>query len=83
MLSVRVQPGASRTELAGHYGEALRVRVAAPATDGRANAELVRFLAAVLGVPRSAVALVRGHGSRDKQVRVEPHDVDLARLDPP
>jgi uncharacterized protein len=82
VLTIRVQPGARQSEVSGPYGDALRIRVAAPATDGRANAELIDFLAATLGVPRSAVVLQRGHSSRDKVVLVEPHDADLARLDP-
>jgi uncharacterized protein len=80
VLSVRAQPGAARTEVTGPYGDALRIRLAAPAADGKANAELVRFLAEILGVPRAAVTLVRGHTSRDKSVLIEPHDVDLDRL---
>lgn len=80
MLSIRVQPGAARSEVSGPYGDALRVRVAAPANDGKANTELVRFLAEALGVPRSAVSITRGSSSRDKVVRVEPIDLDLTRL---
>ncbi len=70
LLAVRVQPGAKRTEVAGEYGEQLRVRLAAPPVDGRANTALVAFLAGELGVPRSAVTLVRGGGSRSKVVRI-------------
>lgn len=71
LLSVRVQPGASRTEIVGEYGDQLRVRLSAPPVDGKANAALERFLAAELGVPRAAVDVVRGHTSRSKTVRVE------------
>jgi len=80
VLTIRAQPGAARTQVAGPYGDALRIRIAAPAADNKANTELVRFLADTLGVPKSAVTLLRGHSSRDKSVLVEPHDVDLARL---
>jgi uncharacterized protein (TIGR00251 family) len=69
-LTIRVQPGARRSEVVGPHGDALRVRVSGPAVDGKANAELVRFLAEHLGVPRSAVAIIRGHSSRTKVVRV-------------
>ena len=82
VLTLRVQPGASRTEVSGPYGDALRIRVASPANDGKANAELLRFVADTLGVPRSAVSILRGHGSRDKTLLVEPHDPDLTRLSP-
>ncbi|WP_436698440.1 DUF167 domain-containing protein [Nocardioides sp. BYT-33-1] len=73
LLSVRVQPGASRTGVAGPTGvdgAELKVRLASPPVDGRANDELVRWLAKQLGVPRSAVVLVRGQASRSKVVRV-------------
>nr|WP_246319415.1 DUF167 domain-containing protein [Nocardioides kongjuensis] len=74
MLAVRVQPGASRTGVAGAAGvdgAELKIRLASPPVDGRANDELVRWLAKELGVPRSAVSLVRGATSRSKVVRVD------------
>ena len=74
LLAVRVQPGASRTGPAGATGvdgAELKIRLASPPVDGRANDELVRWLAKELGVPRSAVSLVRGQTSRSKVVRVE------------
>ncbi|GAA1524838.1 DUF167 domain-containing protein [Nocardioides humi] len=80
LLAVRVQPGASRTGAAGATGvdgTELKVRLASPPVDGRANDELVRWLAKQLGVPRSAVTLVRGRTSRSKVVRVvvsQPRD---------
>jgi uncharacterized protein (TIGR00251 family) len=69
-LTIRVQPGARRSEVVGPHGDALRVRVAGPPVDGKANAELVRFLADHLGVPRGAVTIVRGHTGRTKVVHV-------------
>jgi uncharacterized protein (TIGR00251 family) len=66
-----VQPRASRTEIAGRYGDALKVRLAAPPVDGAANEVLVRFLAERLGVPRSAVRLESGAGGRAKVIAVE------------
>lgn len=72
LLSVRVQPGASRTEIVGEYGEQLRIRLAAPPVDGKANAALERFLADELGLPRAAVTVRRGHMSRSKVVFVSP-----------
>ena len=72
-LTLRVQPGAAKTEMAGHHGEtALRLRLAAPARDGKANRACVKFLAGALGVPAGAVTIVHGAGSRDKLVRVSP-----------
>jgi len=68
---LHVQPGAKRTEVAGVHGDALKVRLAAPPVDGKANAELLRFLADAFGVPLRQVALVRGETSRQKVVRIE------------
>ena len=67
---VRVQPRASKTEVAGVHGEALRIRVAAPPVESEANEELVRFLAKKLGVARAAVAIVSGDSGRDKLIEV-------------
>jgi len=69
-LTLHVQPGASRTEVTGTHGDALKVRLAAPPVDGKANAELLRFLAEVFGVPRRNVTLLRGESSRAKVVRI-------------
>ena len=70
VISVRVTPGAKRSEVIDDSGERLRLRIAAPATEGRANAEVARFVASLFGVRRSAVSLVRGERSRDKTLRV-------------
>ena len=74
VLSLHVQPGAKRTEVAGVHGDGadarLKIRLAAPPVDGKANAELVRFLAEAFGVPQRSVALERGEASRQKTVRV-------------
>ncbi len=71
ILALHVQPGAARTEIAGIHGDALKVRLAAPPVDGKANAALLRFLAAAFGVPARSVTLVRGQASRQKVVRVD------------
>ena len=52
ILDLHVQPGASRSEFAGRHGERIKLRLAAPAADGKANAALVEFLAGHYGVPR-------------------------------
>ncbi len=70
-LTLRVQPGARKTEPAGHYGDsALRLRLAAPASEGRANKACVRFLAKALGVAPGSVRIIHGESSRNKVVRV-------------
>jgi uncharacterized protein len=70
-LQLHVQPGASRTGIAGLHGDALKVRVAAPPTDGRANRELLDYLAELLGVARARIALVKGESGRRKIVTVQ------------
>lgn len=70
-ITLQIVPRARTTELAGTYGEALRIRVAAPPADGAANAELVRFLAERLGVPRGRVRIVSGALARRKIIDVE------------
>ena len=69
-VTVRVQPNASRSEVVGFQGDMLRVRVSAPALEGKANKALVVLLAEWLEVSKSAITLVRGHTSRDKVVEV-------------
>ena len=73
-LQLHVQPGAKRTELAGTYGagaeQRLKIRLAAPAVDGRANAALRAFLADAFGVALRDVELIRGKTGRGKIVRV-------------
>lgn len=69
-LAVHVHPGAKRTEVAGVYGDALRIRLAAPAIDGRANTALCEFVAQQLGVAKSAVEVKCGRTSRRKLVTV-------------
>jgi uncharacterized protein (TIGR00251 family) len=72
-------PGARRSEIAGVADGRLRVRLAAPAQEGRANRELVTFLAAVLDVRRADVAVVAGASGRRKLVRVTGLTEDEAR----
>jgi uncharacterized protein (TIGR00251 family) len=76
VLIVHVQPGAKRSELAGVYGDALKIRLAAPAIDGRANTALLEWIARRLGVPRSAVELKSGQASRRKLLRVRAAPAD-------
>ena len=71
VLTLHVQPGAKRTDIAGTHGNALKVRLAAPPVDGKANAELLRFLAAAFAVPLRNATLLRGAASRAKVVKIE------------
>ncbi len=70
LLDLHVQPGAKATAAVGEHGGRLKLKIAAPAVDNKANAHLLAWLAAQLGVPKSAVRLVRGEASRQKTVAV-------------
>lgn len=65
-LALHVQPGAKRSAVAGQHGERLKIRIAAPALDGRANDALIEFVAGALHVPKRSVSLAAGARSRDK-----------------
>jgi uncharacterized protein (TIGR00251 family) len=69
-LNLHVQPGAKTTGCAGLHGDALKIRLAAPPVDGRANAALLRFVADVLKLPPAAIVLKSGRASRRKVVEV-------------
>jgi len=70
VLSVRVQPRASKDEIAGVMEGALKVRLRAPALEDRANEALCEYLAQLLKTPKSAVRILSGHHSRSKRVEV-------------
>jgi len=78
-MSVHVQPAAKRSEVVGLHGDALKVRLAAPAIDGRANAALLDFLAQRLGLARSLVELKSGHKSRRKVLTLRGVSADAVR----
>jgi len=78
VLSVRVQPRASRNEVVGMHGDALKIRLTAPPVDGAANQALVKFVAKRLGCGRSAVAIEHGFSGRLKQLRIRDMGVDEA-----
>lgn len=69
-LAVKVVPGASRTEISGWLGEALKVRVSAPPERGRANEALVVLIADRLGLPTGAVRVAAGAGSPRKTIEI-------------
>jgi uncharacterized protein (TIGR00251 family) len=71
LINLRVSPGAKHTSIEGPYGEkSIKLRVAAPPIDGKANAEVERFLAEILGTSPSDIKVVRGASSKDKVVLV-------------
>lgn len=79
IFAVHVQPRGRRNEIVGLYGDALKVRLAAPPVEGRANRELLKFLAKRLGVSSSAVEILSGHASRRKRVRVRGVSAEAIR----
>ena len=70
LLSVKLQPRASRTEIDQPHGAELKIKVTAPPVDSAANDALIRFLAERLDCPRNRVELVRGHTSRHKLLKL-------------
>jgi uncharacterized protein (TIGR00251 family) len=86
IVDVHVMPNAAQTRIQGLHDGALHVRLKAPPVDGKANLALQAWLAQALGVPRSAIELVRGDTARRKQLRVAASHVkaaDWERLTPP
>ncbi len=70
IFNVRVVPRASKSEIVGEHDGALKVRIASPPTGGAANEELIKILSKKFGVPKSAVEILSGQTSKQKQVRV-------------
>ncbi|MEX6501913.1 DUF167 family protein [Pseudomonas zhanjiangensis] len=71
VLACHLQPKASRDEFAGLHGERLKIRLSAPPVDGKANAQLLAFLAAEFAVSKHQVSLESGQQSRQKRVRIK------------
>ena len=85
LLAIHAQPGARRTQVAGPHGESLKVRIAAPAQEDRANQVLLEFLAKRFCVTKNQVALLAGAKSREKRFEIRGSQVDPERAlsDPP
>jgi hypothetical protein len=77
-LQIHAQPNAKTTNAAGFHGDALKVRIAAPATDDKANAALLLWLAETLQLPRSMLKIRSGATSRRKVVEIQPADAVIA-----
>ena len=81
VLAVHVQPGAGRTEVVGRYGDALKLRVAAPPTGNRANDAVVALAAKEFNLSRADVSVISGASTRQKRVRLAGVDIaDAARV---
>lgn len=71
ILSLYIQPGARRTEVAGIHDGALKIKIAAPPVEGQANAKLLEFLKKAFDVPSNQVILRQGSGGRRKVVEIQ------------
>jgi len=80
ILKLHVQPGAKKTEVAGLHGDALKIRLAAPPVEGKANLMLTKFLAEHFVVPLNHVTLVSGEHSRHKLVCIRQTERDPGSL---
>jgi len=78
-LTLHIQPGAKKTEVAGTHGDALKIRLAAPPVDGKANAALIDFVADRLGLTKAAVSLKSGQTSRRKILEITAAPDDTAQ----
>jgi len=78
-LAIKAVPNASRNAVAGWVGDALKIKVRAPALEGRANEELCAFLADALALPRRAVRVARGGKSRQKILQIDGMTLDAVR----
>ena len=83
-FAVRVQPGASREGVVCLYGDAIKLALNAPAVDGKANEALIRYLAALLNVPKTSISIATGLTSRSKVIHVLgiTNEEAAARLSP-
>lgn len=79
-LTLHVQPGAKKTAIAGLHGDALKIRLAAPPVEGRANEALLEFIAEIFKVPQRNVTLKQGAQSRHKRVEVRGSTVQAESL---
>ena len=79
-LTLHVQPGAKRSEVVGLHGDALKIKLAAPPIEGRANDALLKFIAGLFAVPLRNTELKQGEQSRHKVVAVTSSKVEPASL---
>lgn len=77
-LTVHVQPGARNSAVAGLHGDALKIRIAAPAVDNKANAALLAFLSTCIGVRQSDMRIRHGHNGRRKTLEIADADAQVA-----
>lgn len=74
-IKFRIIPNARKTELAGEYANAVKIKLSAPPIEGKANAELIKYLSKSLGVSKSSIAFVSGETSKDKLLEIPNFDM--------
>lgn len=74
-IKFRIIPNARKTELAGEYANAVKIKLSAPPVEGKANAELIKFLSKSLGVSKSSISFVSGETSKDKLLEIPNFDM--------
>ncbi len=79
-LAVHVAPNAKKSEVVAVHGDALKIRLQAPPLDGRANEELIRFLAQQLSVPKSAITLTHGASNKRKLLEISAPQLSTERV---
>lgn len=77
-ITIHVQPNAKTTEVTGWHGDAIKIRIAAPAIDGRANDLLIAFLSDILNLPKRAITIRHGHLGRQKTIEILSSHPDIA-----
>jgi len=70
VFHIRVLPRASRCEIAGIQGDALKIKITAPPVDGKANDECIKFLSDRLGIKKSRISIIAGHASKNKKIAI-------------
>jgi len=75
-LTIYVQPGAKHNEIIGIHGDAIKIKLATPAIEGRANKALVRYIAKLFAVPLSQVTVKRGAKSRHKVIEISGSQIE-------
>ncbi|RJX33432.1 MAG: YggU family protein [Oxalobacter sp.] len=76
-VAVQISPNAKRTEVVGETDDALKIKLQAPPVDGKANEMLIRFLADVFNVPKSAITITHGHTSKKKLVEIRAANLSV------
>ena len=83
ILQVKISPNAAKNSIEEFQGDLLRIRIAAPPDKGKANEELVAFLAKTLHIPKSRIKILSGHASRLKRLEIDISKKDFTALVPP